>query len=308
MPKKAKRSNDMENYDNKNAGRAENEGTPPDMRERDIFERTSHYDPLMKKEPASVESCKNENELSGDIKIQSPFMKKLENFFYHYKWHTIIAAFFVFILALCVFQTCKKTSYDAYIMYAGGKNLRTMEEGETESTFVILYKTMGFYVGDYDEDGEKNVSFSDIFLPSADEIKKLEEEGNAPYTLLGDNDELFRNNMLSGNYYVCLLSEYLFNEWTKNDNNPFVSITDYLPEGAKIANVEGEDGYRLASDCGVYLSSTPLKDEPGFKYLPDDTIICLRKFSKASTPGRKGENIYKNSEKLLCALLKGEIE
>ena len=290
----------MENYDNKNEGISEAEGN-----ERDIFERTSHYDPLAKSGSSETESHYNDGKTYGDIKIRSPFMKKLENFFYHYKWHTIIGVFVVFALSFCILQTCKKTTYDAYIMYAGGKNLRTVEEGETESTFVILYRTMGFYVGDYDGDGERNASLSDIYLPSPVEIEKLEDEGNVPYSLLQDNDELFRNNLLSGNYYVCLLSEHLLNEWTKDDSNPFVPIASYLPDGAVISDGEGE-GYRLASDYGVYLSSTPVKDDPGFKYLPEDTVICLRKYSKASSPGRKGKIIYENSEKLLRALLKGE--
>lgn len=290
----------MENYDNKNEGQSGAENT-----ERDIFERTSHYDPLARSESSDGASHYNEGKTYGDIKIKSPFMKKLENFFYHYKWHTIIGVFVVFALTLCIFQTCKKTTYDAYIMYAGGKNLRTVEEGETESTFVILYKTMGFYVGDYDADGERNASLSDIYLPSPEEIDKLEDEGNVPYSLLEDNDELFRNNLLSGNYYVCLISEHLLNEWTTGDANPFVPIASYLPEGAEISDGEG-DGYRLASDYGVYLSSTPVGDEPGFKYLPDDTVICLRKYSKAASPGKRGKIIYENSEKFLRALLKGE--
>ena len=218
----------MKNYGNQNNS-DNNENEASGKGERDIFERTSHYDPLIKKEQPNEAEYVSEEKVTGDIKIKSPFLAKLENFFYHYKWHTLIAAFFVFILALCVFQTCKKTSYDAYIMYAGGENLRTLEEGETESTFVILYKTMGFYVGDYDGDGEKNISFADIYLPSPDEIKELEKEGNVPYTLLEDNDELFRNNILSGNYYVCMISEYLLSEWTKNDSNPFVPIASYLP-------------------------------------------------------------------------------
>ena len=292
----------MENYDNKNEGLSEVEN------ERDIFERTSHYDPLAKSEGSEAESHYHDGKTYGDIKIRSPFMKKLENFFYHYKWHTLIGVFVVFVLSFCILQTCQRTTYDAYIMYAGGKNLRTVEEGETDSTFVILYKTLGFYVGDYDDDGERNASLTDIYLPSPDEIKKLEEKGDVPYNLLQENDELFRNNMLSGNYYVCLLSEYLLTEWTKDDTNPFAPISSYLPDGAKISSGEGDDGYRLASEYGVYLSSTPIADDPGFKYLPDDTVICIRKFSKTASPGRKGKLIYENSEKLLRALLKGEKE
>ena len=31
----------------------------------------------------------------GEIKINSPPLEKLENFWYHYKWHSIVALFLV---------------------------------------------------------------------------------------------------------------------------------------------------------------------------------------------------------------------
>ena len=290
----------MENFDEKN------DKTPLDSTKNgwDKFDRISRYDPLENKNSKSTESCSEENK-SGDIKIESPFLKKLENFFYHYKWHTLIAGFFVFVLMLCVFQTCKKTTYDGYVLYAGGKSLRAIEENETESTFVNLYKALGVYVGDYNEDGERNLSFTDIYLPSDEEIRELEAEGSVNYSLLNNNDELFRNNMLSGDYYVCMISEHLFAEWTK-ENNPFTPIAPYLPSGAEIDEGDGDGSYRLASDYGVYLNSTPIKDKPGFKHLPDDTVICFRKYSKASSPGKRGKILYENSEKLIRAILKGE--
>ena len=39
---------------------------------------------------------RNEEKLSGDVKVTSPFLTKLENFWYHYKWTTIIVSFFAF--------------------------------------------------------------------------------------------------------------------------------------------------------------------------------------------------------------------
>lgn len=291
----------MGNLDKENGG-LENEKAGKEY--TDPFERTAQYDPLEKK-------SNEENELYSslrapdEIKIQAPILKKLENFFYHYKWHTLIAAFIVFVISLCVFQTCKKTSYDAYVLYAGGKNLRSVEENETESVFVNLYKAAGVYVGDYNGDDERNLSLIDIYLPSDEEIKELEAEGNVPYNLLQDNDELFRNNMLAGDYYVCMISKHLLDEWSK-DTNPFVPIASYLPENADIAADENDTGYRFASDYGIYLNSTPLRDKPGFKYLPEDTVICFRKYSAAAAPGKRGKTIYQNSEKFLRALLKGE--
>ena len=65
----------MENYDNKNEELSGAEGN-----ERDIFERTSHYDPLAKKEDAATEVKYNDGKTYGDIKIKSPFIKKLEKF------------------------------------------------------------------------------------------------------------------------------------------------------------------------------------------------------------------------------------
>lgn len=294
----------MENYDKNNF--TNNENNVPEKEERDFFERTSHYDPLAKKNDEKREAFEENEKISAGIKIKSPFLAKLENFFYHYKWHTIIGLFLVFVVGLCIFQTCKRTNYDAYIMYAGGHDLRIKEAEQAERTYEILYKSCESYLGDYNEDGERNLSFIDMYIPSPDEIKELEKGDGVPYNRLKEDDELFRNNILSGDYYVCMISKYLFDEWTKDENNPFVPVASYLPEGAKIAENENDAGYRLASEYGVYLSSTPVKDKAGFELLPNDTVLCLRKYSKASSPGKKGKKVYENCEKLFTAILKGE--
>lgn len=273
--------------------------------ERDYFERTAHYDPLKKSEEQSS-AHSNTSEGFGNIKIKSPALKKMENFFYHYKWHTIIGVFLAFVIGLCIFQSCQKTTYDAYIMYAGGHDLRIKEAEQAERTYEILYKSVGTYLGDYNDDGERNLSFLDMYIPSPVEIDELQKNDKVPYNRLKEDDELFRNNLLSGDYYVCIISKYLFDEWTKDDNNPFVPVASYLPEGAKIAKGEDDDGYRLASEYGIYLSSTPVKDKPGFKLLPEDSIICLRKYSKASSPGKKGKKVYEACENLFTAIISGK--
>ena len=275
-----------------------------DGNERDYFERTAQYDPLKKNEEPSSGA---QSASIGNIKIQSQKFKKAENFFYHYKWHTIIGVFLAFVIGLCIFQSCQKTTYDAYIMYAGGHDLRIREAEQSERTYEILYKSIGSYLGDYNDDGERNLSFLDMYIPSPEEIDKLEEGSGVPYNRLKEDDELFRSNILSGDYYVCIISKHLFDEWTKDDNNPFVPVASYLPDGAKIAEGENDDGYRLASEYGVYLSSTPVKDKPGFKLLPDDTIICLRKYSKASSPGKKGQKTYESCEKLFTSIISGKM-
>ena len=44
-----------------------------------------------------------------------------ENFWYHYKFHTIAVVFAVFVLTVGILQLVGKTNPDIYIMYAGEK-------------------------------------------------------------------------------------------------------------------------------------------------------------------------------------------
>ena len=45
----------------------------------------------------------------GDApEIKSEAFDKLSNFWYYYKWHTIVALFIVFVVTVCTLQTCSK--------------------------------------------------------------------------------------------------------------------------------------------------------------------------------------------------------
>ena len=286
----------MQEKDNK----SENLNTDAD--EKDIFERKSHYDPLKK---IDTDREQKEAASASEPSIKSPLLTRVENFLYHYKWHTVIALFLVFVIVLCSVQTCTRTSFDSYILYAGGKSLRSTEDGESKTTYELIASAMSRFTEDCDKDGNRNTSFIDIYLPSDAEIKELEaSERGVNHSLLKENDELFRTYMLSGEYYVCLISESLFKEWTKDEeNNPFAPIKAYLPTNAEIAEEKDDNGYLLASEYGVYLKSTPAGDNPGFKHLPDDTVVCMRKYSKFSGSGKRGQENYNNAVKLICRIL-----
>ena len=45
---------------------------------------------------------KDERTPTGEIRLRSPLLKKLDNFFYHYKWHTIIALFLAVAILLAL--------------------------------------------------------------------------------------------------------------------------------------------------------------------------------------------------------------
>ena len=259
----------------------ENKNGSEENEVRSFFDKTEQYDPLKKDEPTGARSKKNE-----EPKISSPFVSRLENFFYHYKWHSIIALFLVIVIVFITLQNCTRTTYDAHIMYAGGKNVRVLSEGESEPTYYSLFSALERFVSDFDGDGERNVSFTDIYLPSDEEITAAEAKGEGVnYTLLKENDELFRQNILYGDYYVCILSEDLFLEWTKNEkSNPFVKISEYLDKN--------HEGYALVGEYGVYLNSTPTSDNPGFKNLPENSVLCFRKYTSSSSFSKKEAAAY----------------
>ena len=243
-----------------------------------------------------------------EVKEKSKARLWLENFLYHYKWHSIIALFLVVVILFCALQTCNKTTFDAYVLYAGGKNLRTFDDDAGEAVYKPVYDTLGTYVNDFDGDGNRYISFLDIYLPSDSEIAAEEDDGNTINpALLKENADNFSQQVLYGDYYICIISEHLFTEWTKNEkNNPFMKIKPYLPENAVIADGKDDIGYRLASEYGVYLSSTPLAEKSGFKYLPEDTVICFRILSQFTGGKKRAKERYANAETTLRKMLSDE--
>ena len=112
----------------------------------------------------------------GDIAIKSPFLERLDNFWYHYKWHTLVALFLIFVFCVCAFQMCSKESYDTYIMYAGHKSIsRTSEDGDIPeyNTFVSSFKRV---CEDFDGNGEISLSFSNLYVMSEEVKQKIEAE------------------------------------------------------------------------------------------------------------------------------------
>lgn len=239
------------------------------------------------------------------IKPTSGFAKWLDNFFYYYKWHTIVALFLVVTITICSVQMCSKTSFDVFLMYAGGAEIeKTAEEGETPD-YVKITSALKQYSKDFDGDGEKNVHVLNLFIPSAEEIEEVEsnkENGyEINYSLIQQDTESLKHYMVYGEYYICILSEDLFRQYTEDSSiNFFAPIAPYT---------NGNKGdYEYASEYGIYLSSTSLADKPGFSLLCEggrDSVICIRAFSElaANTSKSKNKEIFKNSEQTLKSLL-----
>lgn len=222
---------------------------------------------------------------------------KLDNFWYHYKWHSIVALLLVFAITVFSLQMCKQEDYDIYIMYAGPKQIsRVMENGN----FCEYDTTMSSFkqvVSDFDENGGVSISFLDLYMLSQDEIKELEKGDGVNYTLLNNNNQTFRDTMLYSGYYICFLSERLYLEYAKTEG-VFAPIEPYT---------NGLDVDFLDTGA-IYLHSEALKFNtlPGICDLPCDTVICLRSKSVISAylSQKENEKQYARSLEVLEAIFK----
>lgn len=83
------------------------------------------------------------------------FSKKIENFWYHYKLHTILGLSLVFLIAAGIVQCSSRVEYDMSLVYAGSHYLPT--EKAVEALCEI--------VPDINGDGRVNVYFDTIVIP-----------------------------------------------------------------------------------------------------------------------------------------------
>ncbi|MBP3606002.1 MAG: hypothetical protein J6J66_05345 [Clostridia bacterium] len=235
----------------------------------------------------------------GDIVIRSPFMKKLENFWYHYKWHSLIALFVVFALVICSVQLCTREEYDLHIVYAGPDDIR-MTASEGLSEYRVLYSSLKLCVEDFDENGEIVPNFQTLFLPSEAEIEAINQQNReekngleVQMNVVIENAEQLDAMMLISDYYLCFLSEANYLTYRDRAEGFFVPLAPYVGTAA-VTYYEGADN-------AVYLSSTALASLPGFEDLDGSTLICLRSVSEvAKRADRRGwEKKFSAAQKVL---------
>ena len=261
----------------------------------------------------------NENE-NIEIKSDTPgdnaprksgFRLWLENFIYHYKWHSIIAFVLMIAVVVCSVQMCQKESYDVYVMYAGSHEVKKVNEGGNLSEYVTMMNSLRSVCKDHDGDGNISVSLDTLYMLSDEEITKIEKElaeqnkqNGTDYSLsyeqLTRNNTTFRDRMTYSEYYLCILSEDIFNTYKSVDGfMRFMPLEKYVEDGVTVEYVEGSEG------TAVYLKSTGFSSLPAFSALPENTVIALRVRSEISAHFTSEENkeLYRRSEDMLRAIL-----
>ena len=199
----------------------------------------------------------NEKLEAPEIRSDSKFLKWLDNYWYHYKWHTLIVAFFLLLLTVCLVQCAQKEEGDVGISVACNLTL-------TEAQSKALEDALGLAVAsDYDQNGIKEAAVLLYSIFSEDQLRALY---TAPDPITGEpvfdssgyqaakqyNAERMENMqtyLMTGDCGVWFVSPYVYETMMK-DRLPIV----------KTVKLGETDFYRYYD---------------ALKVLPEDTIMVL---------------------------------
>ncbi len=206
------------------------------------------------------------------IKLEGKVYKWFDNYWYHYKWPTIIVAFFTIAFLIMGLQMCSKEETDIYVIYAGPY---VFEENAANDMASEISKVIG---EDYNKDGKKTSEMVDLYILSEAQIKAEKEAADAEEEVYYYNAQFFAEEqkkfdqlIFAGEYSICMLDPHLY-EYVKESGGfrPLSEVFDEVPASA-------------IDEYGIKLSETEFgKFFTNISSLPEDTVLCLRRESTMS--------------------------
>lgn len=177
-------------------------------------------------------------------------MKKwLENYWYHYKWHTIIGGAVIILVAVLIAQLAAKVNYDALFMYVGDDYISAVQHSE-------IVKTLEDICPDTTENGKTEINFSRTAY-----VGKTASASDAQINAAGED---FLSTMLHQPYYIYFIRKDAY----ERCKDAFVPLSDIFGENIP------ESAY---DDKGILFSKTAFHDtNAAFSCFSDDVVIALK--------------------------------
>ena len=181
----------------------------PSGKKRDETEKPAFKTEDMLKREAR-ERIFEEDKLEAAKPPRSDFQKKVDNFFFHYKWHTIIVIIGALLTVFFIRDTLFKEKPDATMVIATS---RYITQVETDALQTALVSRMD----DYNGDGKVLLSFDTIYLPIAGLMGDNTPAGDTeadPVNMLGmssmDNAEMIQASSMKLMAVVAAWTDPLF--------------------------------------------------------------------------------------------------
>ncbi len=218
----------------------------------------------------------------------SKITDRLDNFWYYYKWHTIIAVFLAVVFGVCIGQMASKEKVDAYVMYAGPTAFFASDIYDMQDAFEAI-------MPDLNGDGKKIVQFIDITVLTDAQIKanmdKAEAEGveyEPDMEYIANARQKFKLQLAAGDAYILLLDPQMYAE------DYGIGMYEKL-ESLGITSEHANDDSSISfkeTDFGKYM--------PIFDKIPDDTLLCFRVMNVTSKGrGKKEQTKHDNQLELM---------
>ncbi|MBE6530993.1 MAG: hypothetical protein E7679_02725 [Ruminococcaceae bacterium] len=248
----------------------------------------------------------NEKLKGSDIKVEGRFSRWLENYWYHYKWPTIIVSFFVIVVLVCTIQMCTKETEDTSVVYAGPVQLSSGEMSAIESVMNFIMPE------DFDGNGKKTLVFLNYHVYSENQIKGMESEreeqiedyveNKDSYTVPSEapaqinrqynttNYKNFIQYIQTGETSICFLDASVYEELLGDGR--IMKLSDVLGYESEAS----ADGYGIKlSELGIYETYAAVRK------LPADTVVCIL---KPLVAGRNSKaEMYQRDKDMLRAIV-----
>lgn len=176
-------------------------------------------------------------------------MKKwLENYWYHYKWATIISAFFITVAVICIVQIASKKNYNIYIRYVGDSVITGTQYDDMTGALEKIVSG----------DKKDSVNFAQVaYISDEDNPYKNEKNAVSRETL---------SSMLVQPYYIYIMDMTAYNDY--KDSGVFAPLSSIFEEDVTDISYD---------EYALYLSKTEfLKNAPGMEWVEEDTVIVIK--------------------------------
>ena len=212
-------------------------------------------------------------------------MKKLfkwiENFWYHYKWITVIVVAFAAIIAFCLFNRGDGINDDIQIIYAGPKVLTDVEIERMERAFADV---MG---KDYNGDGKNSVNIVDITVLSEEQLEEAKEEAKKDGesivydpTMRTQAVTQVKNLMSTGAVIISLLDPYVYGLCQEGTFEKLENVLETVPDNAK-------DPYAIP-----FFETELAKSFDAFSVLEGELLLCIRTNAVIGTNNKQFQKEY----------------
>lgn len=178
--------------------------------------------------------------------------KKVENFFYHYKWHVIGISFAVFLLGFMTIQTIMREACDLYVLVISTNN-ETGLYAKSDDLEIALER----YCPDFDENGNVHVGVNYLNLTP--------QEGYSQYY---DAESMkFSSEIATGDSQMYIgdtgVATMMF-EMGKGEVQYFKMLSEQYPDAV------------FCDGQGLQINTTGLTEHARWASCPDNVALYIR--------------------------------